>query len=140
MGNKVLGYNIGLKLGTKKILGTTQDNFKIEGVRKESIMKADAGIKQYDNDGSRASFSVTAFVMKKAVAEADVMDIQDIRQACAQNSQAAFVYGGEAAGDYTVSGNAMFLSCAETSDSENYATVTIELEMIGDPVFGTVGA
>lgn len=138
MANKVIGYNIALKLGTKKIAGTTADNFTTEGRRKESIMKSDQGNKQYENDGVNMTFSVQAFLMKTEVADTGLMGIGDLRKAAAENQTAAFVYGGEASGDDIVTGTAMFLRVSETSDSENFATVTIDLELIGDPVFTTV--
>ena len=65
---KVLGYNILVALGGKKIAGTTSDTFTLAGKGEETIMKSDNGVKQIDNIGHDGTFSVNAFVMKGTVA------------------------------------------------------------------------
>jgi hypothetical protein len=125
---KVQGYNLRLDFGGKKIAGTTSDSFNIEGVRKESIMKSDVGNKQYENDGRAVTFSATLFIMHGT--DAALMSIDDLRKAAAANTVAAYIYGGQAAGDPTVTGSAMVLKVGETSDSENFATATVDFEEV----------
>lgn len=126
--NKVLGYNLRLTFAGKKIAGTTSDSFNIEGVRKESIMKSDLGNKQYENDGRAVTFSATLFIMHGT--DVSLMNIDDLRKAAAANTVGEYEYGGQTAGDPTVTGSAMVLKIGETSDSENYATCTVDFEEV----------
>ena len=126
--SKVLGYNLRLKVNSKYIAGTTNHTFNIEGVRKESIMKSDQGNKQYENDGRLVSFSANLYIMHGT--DASYMNIDDVRKACAALTTGTYVYGGDEAGDPTVTGTCMFLKIGETSDSENYATATVDFEEV----------
>ena len=133
---KVLGFNLRLQVSDKYIAGTTNNTFNIEGKRKESIMKSDQGNKQYENDGRTVTFSASLYVMHGT--NASYMNIDDIRQACAANTTGTYEYGGDTAGDPVVSGTCMFLKLSETSDSENYATATVDFEEVeGTGGFGT---
>lgn len=126
--NKVLGFDLRLQVGSKFIAGTTSDTFNIEGKRRESIMKSDQGNKQWENIGRAITFSANLFVMHGA--DGDNMTIADVRQACAANSTGYYEYGGDVSGDPVVTGNCMFLSISETSDSENFATATVNFEEV----------
>lgn len=133
---KVLGYKLRLKFGNKMIGGTTNDTFNIEGVRKESIMKSDLGNKQYENDGRAVTFSATLFCMHGT--DASLMNLDDLRQAAATNATGTYEYGGITTGDPLVTGTAMCLKINETSDSENFATATVDFEEVrGTGGFGT---
>ena len=137
--NKVLGYNLRLTVNNKKIAGTTSDTFTIEGVRKESIMKSDLGDKQYENDGRVVTFSATLFCMHGT--DANLMNLDDLRQACATLTTGTYEYGGITAGDPVVTGTCMFLKISESSDSENFATATVDLEEVrGSGGFGVHSA
>jgi hypothetical protein len=133
---KVLGFNLRLKVADKYIAGTTNHTFNIEGNRKESIMKSDQGNKQHENVGRIVNFNASLFIMHGT--DASFMNIDDIRQACAANTTGAYEYGGDTAGDPLVTGTCSFLKLGETSDSENYGTAAVDFDEVeGSGGFGT---
>lgn len=137
--NKVLGFDLRLQVGSKYIAGTTSDTFNIEGKRRESIMKSDQGNKQWENIGRAITFSATLYVMHGS--DASNMTIDDIRKACAANTTGTYEYGGDVSGDPVVTGSCMFLSVSESSDSENFATATVNFEELeGSGGFGSRGS
>lgn len=137
---KVLGFNLRLTLGTKTIAGVTSDSFNIEANRRESIMKDDAGNKQYEAIGRKITMSATLYIMHGT--GTTTLNIDDIRKAVAAGTEFAYVYGGTTATNPTVVGNCVILKCSETSDSEGYATATVELEELEatGTGFSTVGS
>ena len=130
---KELGYEVLVTFDNKKIAGTTQDSFTIAGKSEETIMKSDSGVKKVDNIGTDASFSINAYVMKGT--EAGWMNVSDVMQACAINTGMNFVmtFGGTGAGDAKVTGVAKFVNFSINSDSENYADMTVDLQVQGTP-------
>lgn len=131
---KELGYEVLVTFDGKKIAGTTQDSFTIAGKSEETIMKSDSGVKKVDNIGTDASFSINAYVMKGT--EAGWMNVSDVMQACAINTGMDFVmtFGGTSTGDAKVTGVAKFVNFSINSDSENYADMTVDLQVQGTPV------
>lgn len=131
---KELGYEVLVTFDGKKIAGTTQDSFTIAGKNEETIMKSNNGVKQIDNIGVDASFSINAFVMKGT--EAGWMNVSDVMSACIINTGMDFVltFGGTGTNDAKVTGVAKFVSFTINSDSENYADMTVELQVQGTPV------
>lgn len=132
--NKELGYEVLVTFGGNKIAGTTQDSFTIAGKNEETIMKADNGVKQIDNIGTDASLSVNAYVMKGT--DSGWMNVADVMQACATNTGLDFslTFGGAGTNDAKVTGVAKFTSFTINSDSENYADMTVEIQVQGTPV------
>ena len=124
---KVLGYNVLVALGGKKIAGTTSDTFTLAGKGEETIMKSDKGKKQIDNIGHDGTFSVNAFVMKGTVT--GWLNFADVVSCCAGSSGSSFVmtFGGTP----VASGFAIFRNFTLNSDSENYADCSIELQTQG---------
>lgn len=131
---KELGYEVLVTFDGKKIAGTTQDSFTIAGKNEETIMKSNNGVKQIDNIGVDASFSINAFVMKGT--ESGWMNVSDVMSACIINTGMNFVltFGGTGTNDAKVTGVAKFVSFTINSDSENYADMTVELQVQGTPV------
>jgi hypothetical protein len=133
---KVLGFNLRLKVATKYIAGTTNHNFNLEGKRRESIMKSDQGNKQWENTGRIVTFSANLYIMHGT--EDNYMNVDDVRKACAANTTGYYEYGGDSADEPLVTGNCMFLKISETSDSENFATAAVDFEELeGSGGFGT---
>ena len=97
-------------------------------------MKSNNGVKQIDNIGVDASFSINAFVMKGT--EAGWMNVSDVMSACIINTGMDFVltFGGTGTNDAKVTGVAKFVSFTINSDPENYADMTVELQVQGTPV------
>ncbi len=131
---KELGYEVLVTFDGKKIAGTTQDSFTIAGKNEETIMKSNNGVKQIDNIGVDASFSINAFVMKGTAS--GWMNVSDVMSACIINTGMNFVltFGGTGTNDAKVTGVAKFVSFTINSDSENYADMTVELQVQGTPV------
>ena len=131
---KELGHEVLVTFGCNKIAGTTSDSFTIAGKNEETIMKSDDGVKQIDNIGTDASFSINAYVMKGT--QAEWMNVSDVMTACATNTGMDFVltFGGTATNDAKVTGVAKFVSFTINSDSENYADMTVDLPVQGTPV------
>lgn len=131
---KELGYEVLVTFDGKKIAGTTQDSFTIAGKNEETIMKSNNGVKQIDNIGVDASFSINAFVMKGTTE--GWMNVSDVMSACIINTGMDFVltFGGTGTNDAKVTGVAKFVSFTINSDSENYADMTVELQVQGTPV------
>lgn len=128
---KVLGYNIVLDLNGNKIAGTTSETFSLTPVTEETKMKSDLGVAQLDILGHEGKFSVNAYVVKSA--DAGVMDVAEVMDACMDNDSSTFTYSfGVASGSCTVTGTAQFISFTINSDSEGYANMTIELQTVGE--------
>lgn len=130
---KELGYEVLVSFDGKKIAGTTSDSFTIAGKSEETIMKSNSGVKQVDNIGVDASFSINAYVMKGT--EVGWMNVTDVMKACAINTGMDFVltFGGTSTNDAKVTGEAKFVNYTINSDSENYADMSIELQVQGTP-------
>lgn len=130
--SKIKGYSILLDLNGSKIAGTTADTFNIAGVNEETLMKRDAGVKQVDNVSHEGKISVSAYVMKGS--EAGWMNVTDVMDACAQNTEITFTlaFGSATSGNCKVTGTLMFSSFSINSDSEKYADMSIELESVGE--------
>jgi len=131
---KELGYNCLVTFGGDKIAGTTSDSFTVAGKSEETIMKSNVGVKQKDNIGTDASFSINAYVMKGT--EAGWLNVSDVITNCATNASRPFIMtiGGTDAGDAKVTGTAVFKSFTINSDSENYADMSVEIQVQGTPV------
>lgn len=128
---KVLGYNIVLDLNGNKIAGTTSETFSLTPVTEETKMKSDLGVAQLDILGHEGKFSVNAYVVKSA--DAGVMDVAEVMDACMDNDSSTFTYSfGVASGSCIVTGTAQFISFTINSDSEGYADMTIELQTVGE--------
>ena len=130
---KELGHNCLVTFGGDKIAGTTSDSFTVAGKSEETIMKSNAGVKQKDNIGTDATFSVNAYVMKGTTA--DWMNVSDVITNCSTNASKDFILtiGGTATGDAKVTGTAVFKSFTINSDSENYADMSVEIQVQGTP-------
>lgn len=131
---KELGYNCLVTFGGSKIAGTTSDSFTIAGKSEETIMKSNVGVKQKDNIGTDATFSINAYVMKGTTA--GWLNVSDVITNCATNASKPFILtiGGTDAGDAKVTGTAVFKSFTINSDSENFADMSVEIQVQGTPV------
>jgi len=64
------------------------------------------------------------------------LNVSDVITNCATNASKPFILtiGGTDAGDAKVTGTAIFKSFTINSDSENYADMSVEIQVQGTPV------
>ena len=136
MGTKILGYNIALKVNDKTVLGVTQDDFNIATRMKESLTKADRGNTQRTITGRDFTFTSTGMVEVKATGEtATSLDRDDMIALTGLVGSAAvipFVYTSEGMKSY--SGHCVITGYSESSNSEDEATFTLNLQSSGELV------
>lgn len=135
------GYNIILKLNSKKVVGVTSNSFGIKPKIKESIIKDDVGNSQSENFGYDADFSISGLMaVNEAADEAGYLDITDLRAAAKAGTLLPFVYGGFAVGAATESGNLIITDYKEDTDSENVGTYSVSCKLSGAMTAGTVAS
>ena len=131
----VPGYNIALSLGSKTILGRTQDDLNISAIVKESITKDDAGVRQRAVTGHDVSFRVSALLEIGVGSAVNKMDRDDvIALALAKGSAAIVAVSYTCAGGDTYGGNAIITGYTESSaaDPETDTTISLDLQITGD--------
>lgn len=134
------GYNFALKLNSKTLLGRTNDSMAIAAKIKESITKDDEGETQSTVTGHDITFKATAYARLNASSSTTQLDRDDVIElALAKGSSAVvpFVYGPTGADQYT--GNVIITNYAEDSDSENEATINLDLKVTGSMTKVTSG-
>jgi len=135
------GYNIILKLNSKKVVGVTSNSFGIKPKIKESLIKDDLGSSQSENTGYTADFSISGLMaVNEAADEAGYLDIVDLRTAAKSGTILPFVYGGFAVGAATESGNLIITDYKEDTDSENVGTFSVTCSLSGTMTSGTVAS
>lgn len=125
------GYNIRLKIGTKTILGCTQDDMSISAVIKESITKDDAGVAQKSVARHDITFSCSAlYELSASTSSTTKMDRDDVIALALKTGSAATVaieYGPTGGDIYQ--GDAIITGYSESSSAEADADATISLDL-----------
>ena len=134
MGTIVPGYNIKLKIGTKTILGVTQDDLQVTAQTKESITKDDAGVKQSSVVGQEVTFKVAGLIEVAASGDTNAMDADDLLEQSLKTGAAAiiaFVYDRGAGQNYQ--GNCIMTDYAETTpaDPDSDSTFSASFKVSG---------
>lgn len=127
-----LGYNIALKLGTKTILGRTQDELNISAITKESITKDDQGVKKTAVTGHDVTFRATALVeIDSSTTTTTKMDRDDIiALALATGSAAEFAVLYECgANGAKYGGQGVITGYTESSSAEADADTTLSIDI-----------
>ncbi len=131
----VEGYNISVTIGTKTILGRTQDDLNISAVTKTSITKDDAGEQQESVVRHDVTIRMTALLSLNAGSTTPTqLDRDDIIEQALKTGNAAVVAvqylctGGD-----TYGGNAIISGYSESSSAEvdSNTTMNIDLKIIG---------
>jgi hypothetical protein len=136
---RIKGYNIIMKLNSKKVVGVTSNSFSIKPNIKDSLIKDDFGKKQYENFGYEAEFGISGLMCINAQGDtANYNDITYLRQCAKEGTLISFVYGGFTAGDATESGNLIITDYKEDTDSENNGTYSVTCKLSGEMTSGTV--
>ena len=125
------GYNITFKIGTKTIVGRTQDDLTIAATVKESLTKDDAGQKNFSVTGHEVTFKVSALleVTGSGTAKLDRDDV--IEQALKTGSAAVIAIHYLATGGDTYGGNAIITNYSESSNASDDATLSIDFKVTG---------
>lgn len=133
---RVKGYNIILKLNTKKVIGTTQNSLGIKPKMKESLIKDDEGTSQSEQVGYDTELSISGLVMLDDSQTPVQMQLDDIMEAAIAGTQIPFVYQ-RTGSNVTWSGNLKITDYKEDSDSENIATYSVSCKVDGALTKGT---
>lgn len=125
------GYNITFKIGTKTIVGRTQDDLTIAATVKESLTKDDAGQKNFSVTGHEVTFKVSALleVTGSGTAKLDRDDV--IEQALKTGSAAVIAIHYLATGGDAYGGNAIITNYSESSNASDDATLSIDFKVTG---------
>lgn len=125
------GYNITFKIGTKTIVGRTQDDLTIAATVKESLTKDDAGQKNFSVTGHEVTFKVSALleVTGSGTAKLDRDDV--IEQTLKTGSAAVIAIHYLATGGDTYGGNAIITNYSESSNASDDATMSIDFKVTG---------
>ena len=133
--DRVLGYNIALKLGTKTCLGRTQEDLTVTPTVKESITKDDNGSKQFSVVGQEVTFKVSGLVVfDSATTGTTTLDGDDLMEQSLKKGSAAEIsavyYRGTNGDSYQ--GTVIMTGYSESSNSEDEATYTADFKVTGD--------
>ena len=125
------GYNITFKIGTKTIVGRTQDDLTIAATVKESLTKDDAGQKKFSVTGHEVTFKVSA-LMEVTGSGTNKLDRDDvIEQALKTGGAAVIAIHYLATGGDTYGGNAIITNYSESSNASDDATLSIDFKVTG---------
>lgn len=133
------GYNISLKIGTKTLLGRTQDDLTIAAVVKESITKDDAGVTRRKVVRHDVSFRVSALLSLNGTGQTTQLDRDDVialALATGDNAPVAVQYLCE--GGDTYGGSAIITGYTESSSAAADSDTTIGLDLSIDGAFTIV--
>lgn len=131
---QVLGYNIGLEINGKTVLGRTEESFNVSATEKSSITKDDQGVKNTAITGHEITFSVSALLQADSSTSTTKLSseaIIDLALKTGSDAVIPFVY--KCAGRKSVKGNCVITSYSESSqaDPENDATISLNLKTTG---------
>lgn len=130
----VPGYNISLQMGSKTLLGRTQDDLNISAVIKESITKDDGGVRKRAVTGHDVTFRVSALLSLNSGSSTTQLDRDDvIAMALNTGSSAIVAVTYSCAGGDTYTCNAVITGYSESSsaDPETDTTVALDLQSTG---------
>jgi len=129
------GYNISLQIGTKTLLGRTQDDLNISANIKESLTKDDQGAKQYAVTSHTVTFAVSAILsINPSTGTPTQLDRDDvIAMALKTGSEAIVAVKYLCSGGDTYGGNAIITGYTESSSSsaDEDATISLNLQISG---------
>lgn len=132
-----LGYNIAFKVNDKTFAGRTQDDLTITPTIKESITKDDAGQKNKQVTGNEVSFSCQGLVVLTDSATTKLVRDDIIELALAKGNSAIIPFKYQASSGKVLSGNAIITNYGESSNSEDEATYSVDLQSSGPVTFAT---
>lgn len=128
------GYNISLTIGTKTLLGRTQDDLTIAAVVKESITKDDAGVMQRKVVRHDVSFRASALLDLNGTTSTQLDRDDVIALALATGTSAVVAVQYLCTGGDTYGGRAIITGYSESSsaDPDSDTTISLDLQITGD--------
>ena len=136
---RILGHRIIIDLGTKKVAGYTDIDFKLTPEFQESLIKEDEGV-PVEEPTTRVDIEFTVNGLHFITEAGDVathQDIEALRATTKAGTSVAFVYGRSGAGAPTVTGNCKITAFNEKSGAKGYGNWSITCRKVGTHGFGT---
>ena len=130
----VEGYNVSLSIGSKTVLGRTQEDLSISAVTKTSITKDDAGVQQEKVVRHDITFRVAALMSLDSETTHTKLDRDDvIALALSTGSSALVAVSYACTGGKTYTGNAIITGYSESTsaDLDSDSTISLDLKVIG---------
>lgn len=126
------GYNVALKIGTKTVVGRTQDDLTIAARTIDSITKDDAGESNMSVTGHDVSFS-TSGMMAVGNSESSKLDRDDmIEQSLKKGNAAIVAIVYEATGGDKYGGNAIMMRYGESTSATEIGTWSADWQIVGE--------
>ncbi|WP_322290568.1 phage tail tube protein [Paratractidigestivibacter sp.] len=137
----ILGYNIGIQLGGKTIVGRTQEDLSISAKIKESITKDDQGETQRVVTGHDVTFKISALSTVSATGETTKLDRDEVMAlALKKGSEAIIAVKYVCSDGDTYGGNAIITGFSESSSADPTSDTTISLDLQSSGEFAKVTA
>ena len=130
----VEGYNVALSIGSKTVLGRTQEDLSISAVTKTSITKDDAGVQQEKVVRHDITFRVAALMSLDSETTHTKLDRDDvIALALATGSSAVVSVSYACSSGTTYTGSAIITGYSESTsaDVDSDSTISLDLKVIG---------
>ena len=130
----VEGYNVALSIGSKTVLGRTQEDLSISAVTKTSITKDDAGVQQEKVVRHDITFRVAALMSLDSETTKTKLDRDDvIALALATGSSAVLSVSYACTSGTTYTGSAIITGYSESTsaDLDSDSTISLDLKVIG---------
>ena len=140
--DRVLGYNIALKINGKTCIGRTQEDLSVSPTVKESITKDDAGAKKFSVTGHEVTFSVNGLMEYDGAAGTTKLDNNDLlAQSLKKGTEAEVPCVYDRGSGQSYQGTAIMTRYSESTNSEDEGTYTAEFRITGEfsPVTGNNG-
>lgn len=126
------GYNVALKVGTKTLVGRTQDDLTISALTKESITKDEKGNKISVITGHDVSFRCAGVMEVTDDGQATKImrdEILEMALKTGTDAEIEVTYGPEGGAIY--GGKAVVTGYSESTSAEGEATYSLDLKISG---------
>lgn len=126
------GYNVALKVGTKTLVGRTQDDLTISALTKESITKDEKGNKISVITGHDVSFRCAGVMEVTGDGQATKImrdEILEMALKTGDDAEIEVTYGPEGGSIY--GGKAVVTGYSESTSAEGDATYSLDLKISG---------
>jgi len=137
METRTKGYNITLKLNTKKVMGTTDNDFNLDAETQESLIKDDQGKSHIDYTGYKASFGGGGLSITTDEQQPEKMTQEDLIDAIINKTKIPFVYS-RVGSNVTWTGVLLINKYSENSGSNDNGKWTFSSTVDGELTKGSL--